>query len=98
MAANDRWRRYREAADYAKSLGVESRTLIGRGDPTRQILSHAKSLAADLVAMTTHGRSGLERLVAGSVTEGVIRSAECPVLVLRKAAILSRALPMNGVR
>ena len=95
LAADDRRRKYREAADYLVSRGVEAQALTATGDPARQILEQAKSLEADLVAMSTHGRVGLERLVAGSVAESVIRLAGCPVLILRGAGVRSRALA-NG--
>lgn len=83
LAAHDRERRYAEAADHLRSFGVEARSVIARGDPARQILAHAASLGAPMIAMTTHGRRGLERLVAGSVAESVIRYCDRPVLLLR---------------
>jgi len=46
------------------------------------ILEHARALAADLIVMGSHGRSGVERLLLGSVTEHVLRAARCPVLVV----------------
>ena len=56
------------------------------GPPAELIVEHARMLDADLIALTTHGRSGLQRLVFGSVAEAVIRSAPCPVLVVRVEA------------
>jgi nucleotide-binding universal stress UspA family protein len=47
------------------------------------ILSKAKELEADLIAMSTHGRSGLARLVMGSVADDVVRHAQLPVLLVR---------------
>ncbi len=61
--------------------GVEAVTLVEAGDPARRILDSIRSHAIDLIAMTTHGRSGLSRLVLGSVTERVLRSATVPLLV-----------------
>jgi universal stress protein A len=61
---------------------IEVRT----GVPDIDIVRAAKELAVDLVVMATHGRSGLEHFVLGSVTEHVIREASCPVLVLRAMA------------
>jgi nucleotide-binding universal stress UspA family protein len=48
------------------------------------IASFARDLGVDLVVMASHGRTGVRRLVAGSVTEGVVRLAPCPVLVYRE--------------
>jgi universal stress protein A len=61
---------------------IEVRT----GVPDIDIVRAAKELAVDLIVMATHGRSGLQHFVLGSVTEHVIREASCPVLVLRAVA------------
>lgn len=53
------------------------------GDPHGEILDAARERAADLIVMTTHGRSGLSRALAGSVTEAVLRRAPVPVLTIR---------------
>jgi len=47
------------------------------------ILECARQTQADLIALTTHGRSGLQRLVYGSVADGVVRQATSPVLLVR---------------
>lgn len=52
------------------------------GDPARNIIDQALETAADLVVMGTHGRSGFERLLIGSVAEKVVRKAPCPVLLV----------------
>jgi nucleotide-binding universal stress UspA family protein len=52
-------------------------------DPAPVIIEHARTGHADLIAMATHGRSGLSHLLAGSVCERVIRSGVAPVVVLR---------------
>jgi len=54
------------------------------GDPATEILSAAKDLPADLVVVSTHGRTGLTRALLGSVAEHVVRRAPCPVLVVRE--------------
>lgn len=56
--------------------------ILKMGDPRDVILDHARALPADLIVMSTHSRSGLERWVLGSVAERVVRSAPCPVLVI----------------
>jgi nucleotide-binding universal stress UspA family protein len=50
-----------------------------------EILKHARALSADLVVLGSHGRSGLNRLLLGSVTERVMRKAPCPTLVVPPA-------------
>jgi universal stress protein A len=55
---------------------------IRSGVPNLDIVRAARELAVDLIVMVTHGRTGLEHLILGSVTEHVIREAPCPVLVL----------------
>lgn len=56
------------------------------GEPGREIVWLAGHVDADLVVMGTHGRKGVERFVLGSVAEHVLRSAGCPVLVVRPKA------------
>jgi nucleotide-binding universal stress UspA family protein len=53
---------------------------IAEGHTAAEILAKANAIPADLLVMGTHGRSGFERLVLGSVTEKVLRKASCPVL------------------
>lgn len=54
------------------------------GDPAHQIVHLAKQENADLIVMGTHGRTGLMRLVMGSVAEAVVRRAPCPVFTVRQ--------------
>jgi nucleotide-binding universal stress UspA family protein len=63
--------------------GVQPSVERARGVPAEVIVATAKASGADLITMTTHGRSGIKRLVLGSVAEGVITRAECPVLMVR---------------
>lgn len=53
------------------------------GAPGHAITDFAERLPAALIAMATHGRSGLTRITMGSVTTGVVRHAPCPVLIIR---------------
>jgi nucleotide-binding universal stress UspA family protein len=59
------------------------------------ILDYIDGQSIELVVMATHGRRGFRRLVAGSVTEEVVRQARCPVLALRGAAPVSAAAAEN---
>jgi nucleotide-binding universal stress UspA family protein len=67
------------AANYA---GVQITVLLG--EPAHGIASFAQDKAAELIVIPSHGRTGLTRLLIGSVAERVVRLAHCPVLVLRK--------------
>jgi nucleotide-binding universal stress UspA family protein len=55
------------------------------GDPNEKIVEVACEHGADLIVMGTHGRSGLERVLMGSVAESVLRDAPCPVLFIKDA-------------
>lgn len=65
-----------------KENGFSVRSILATGDPVDRILLAARDEAIDTIVMTTHARSGLERLFVGSVTEGVLRGAHCLVLVV----------------
>ena len=53
------------------------------GRPAEEIIGYAHDIQADLIAMSTHGRSGLARWAYGSVADRVLTHAECPVLLVR---------------
>lgn len=53
------------------------------GDPATEIVRYAQDAGIDLIVMGTHGRTGLERLLMGSVAEKVMREAKCSVLVVK---------------
>ena len=53
------------------------------GDPGSEVARFAEQLGADLIVMPSHGRSGIPRILVGSVAERVLRLAHCPVLILR---------------
>jgi nucleotide-binding universal stress UspA family protein len=56
---------------------------VARGTPHRAILDYADEYDIDLVVMGTHGRTGLDRYLLGSVTEKVVRLSDVPVLTVR---------------
>jgi nucleotide-binding universal stress UspA family protein len=64
-------------------LRVERRLVAGY--PAEQILAEAAKDAVDMIVMGTHGRTGLTRLLMGSVAERVVRGATCPVLAVKTA-------------
>jgi nucleotide-binding universal stress UspA family protein len=62
---------------------INVRHVLLEGDPAAEIVRYAEESAVDLIVMGTHGRSGLERLLMGSVAEKVMRDAPCSVLVVK---------------
>lgn len=70
-----------KARQAAQGMGIAAETKLVEGKPVEAILEEAKN--HDLIVMGTHGRSGLDRFMLGSVTEGVLHHCEKPVLVLR---------------
>lgn len=71
--------------------GVKARLVVEAGDAPAVILDQSLAIPADLLVMGTHGRSGFDRLVFGSVTEKVMRKAGCPVLTVPPHAPASPA-------
>lgn len=69
-----------------REAGVQVGTTLRAGEVVDTILDTAAQLDVDLLVMGTHGRTGLERFVLGSVAEQVIRRAPCPVTVVRAHA------------
>ena len=67
----------------AETEGLTVRGAIENGTPHREVLSYVDREDVDLVVMGTHGRSGLDKYLLGSVTERVVRSADVPVLTVR---------------
>lgn len=63
--------------------GVEATSFLRLGNAVDEILTFANENAVDLIVMGTHGRSGIEHLLVGSVTERVVRASKCPVLTIR---------------
>jgi nucleotide-binding universal stress UspA family protein len=90
------------ARERAKAAGLEVEVEIRGGSPAREILEVARQ-GVDLLVIGTHGRSGFEHLLLGSVAEKVLRRAQCPVLIVPAAAdpdkgvLFSRILcPIDG--
>lgn len=75
----------RVASDLRQS-GVAAETMVVEGNAAEQILDYAGRNQVDLIMMSTHGRSGITRWAAGSVTDRVLRHAVAPVLVAAPAA------------
>ena len=71
------------AGETLKSQGVTVNTRVSSGNAAEEILKAADEINADMIAMSTHGRSGLRRLAFGSVTDKVLNGASMPVLMVR---------------
>lgn len=81
-----------------EKLSVE--THLTSGIPSREIITLAEREGADLIVMGTHGRTGINHLMAGSVAEKVVRLSPCPVLTVHPRAAASkqkRAVPRRKV-
>ena len=79
-----------EAIEYLNGItaklraeGIKASAEIGSGVIAGTIQDYAKNIHADLIAMSTHGRGGLARLVIGSVADQLVRDSHLPVLLIR---------------
>ncbi len=62
--------------------GISARQVIRTGNPAEEIVDYARVNQMDLIAMSTHGRTGLQRALLGSVAESVVRHSPVPVLLV----------------
>lgn len=76
-------------AQILQGMGYKVSREVGFGDPVQQILFFADLAEADLIAMATHGRDGLSRLLSGSVAESVLHAAKVPVLMVRPSTAVN---------
>jgi nucleotide-binding universal stress UspA family protein len=82
-----------EAEEYVTTLAqrltgggfARVETSVWYGEPAACIIDAARTRKVDLIVMTSHGRSGLGRLIMGSVAESVLRGTTTPILLLREA-------------
>ncbi len=85
VALLEAWR-----ADAERIAGSTVASVFLSPPAAEAITSFASDMGVDLVVMASHGRTGIRRLVTGSVTEAVVRLAPCPVLVFREARAAAR--------
>jgi nucleotide-binding universal stress UspA family protein len=76
--------------DMLEARGLNVDVVVRQGRPPDEILQFAQENPVDLIVMTTHGRSGLSRLIYGSVADRVLHGAKVPVLLVRAAESGSR--------
>ena len=72
-----------QKAEPLRKLGIEVRTVVQFGNPAERIVSYARTPEIDLIAMATHGRTGLRTVIFGSVAGRVLYSGARPVLLVR---------------
>lgn len=95
-----------EAREYLQAVqeryeqpGIALRTMAVEGDTAGMIVDTAREEGVDLIVMSTHGWSGVNKLLLGSVTERVLHDAPCPVLIIRAPQAISRILlTLDGSR
>jgi nucleotide-binding universal stress UspA family protein len=99
IAAEQTERERKQADNYLSQLvsnwrgeGVDAGCTVVEGAPAVKIIETAHSLDVDLIAMSTHGRSGLGRLVSGSVADEVLREAGIPVLLVKPIHTASQTI------
>lgn len=91
------WLRLNEWMKPAAAAGVTWDSRVDKGVPADCVLQYAHFLPADLIVIGTHGTSGFEHLVLGSVAEKVLRKAECPVLTVPPRAATASKLPFKRI-
>ena len=71
-----------EQAEALRQRGVDAKALLVEGSTIEMLLEESRRLAVDAIVIGSHGHGALYRAVVGSTTEGTIRGARCPVLVV----------------
>ena len=78
------WERLAKIAPTIPIVHYEHELLTGT--PVVELLQFTQSMQIDLIVMSSHGRTGLRRLLMGSIAEGIMRKANCPVMVVKQSA------------
>jgi nucleotide-binding universal stress UspA family protein len=71
-----------EKSDKFREKDIQTDIQVASGDPAQLIVIRASELNVDAIVMCTHGRTGIQRWIHGSVTQGVMRQMPCPVVVV----------------
>jgi len=96
VGTEERERAFAELGQFvhkARESGITTEVVLEDGDPVPVILEFTKKLPADLIVLGSHGRSGVDRLLLGSVTEKLLRKSTVPVLTVPRA--LTASLPAS---
>jgi nucleotide-binding universal stress UspA family protein len=89
---------YLERAQRAlRERGVMAKGIVLEGDVASQLIAYAEKQGFDLIAMATHGRSGIDRFVMGSIAEKVLRSTIKPVLLIRAIPVVPRPVDWREI-
>jgi nucleotide-binding universal stress UspA family protein len=88
--------RLQDLADRLEQEGYVAWPVVSQGAPVEEILRQARRLEVDLIALATHARSGLERMLDGSVAEGVLKQSPVPVLLQKP--LRARKTVLEGER
>ena len=83
----ERYDKLMACAKRLEDAGVIVKPLLVRDDRVRAIMREVEREEADLIVMGSHGRGALYRRMVGSVSEGVMREAKCPVLIIPSKAL-----------
>ena len=76
-------REFPKLAECEECASLEVEEMIAHGDPAAEIVRVAEEREVDLIVISSHGRTGLGRIIFGSTAEAVVRHARCPVLVVK---------------
>lgn len=79
-------RKVQEIAQKLRDGGIDAHALLVQGPTVDTILERAQRVAADLIVVGSHGHGALYRALLGSVSEGIVRAAACPVLIIPSRA------------
>jgi len=70
------------AADALRADDISAKALLVRGPTVETIIQEAEKFEADMIVLGSHGRGAVSRLLVGSVSEGVLREATCPIVIV----------------
>jgi nucleotide-binding universal stress UspA family protein len=80
-----------------KAANVDCELHLLQGHPADEIVRLASGHMVDLIVVGTHGRTGLTRVLVGSVAESIMRHAKCPVLVVKADETLSESVQIESL-
>jgi nucleotide-binding universal stress UspA family protein len=88
------WERLQDELEMLQSPdpAVVVEHVLKEGDPSEEILRTVQETDCDLIVMGTHGRTGVRRLLMGSVAEHILRKAACPVLTVKMPVAMAESL------
>lgn len=78
----DEHRKLQELADQLRDAGIDTKSMLVRGPTVEALLAMAAKQGSDLIVVGTHGRGMVAEMLLGSVSQGLIRAAPCPITVV----------------